>query len=386
MTGVPSEDRRPKREVEALIGAKRSLRAELQDAPESQEQFFADLIRTVNGELAETRAEPGAARTGPSAEILSSLGLPFTAAFAGTVTVEVDHDDDGVRGPHVLEFTPAPDTPTLRVQFTPSSVDVVELPPIEMDPVETDFGTNTTTVRRVATEGGMDGSFDESTGHVYLPLSLFFENSLGSPVHETDAPAHFVLSTRGVSAPIGDYRHVDPTGAPLDSDTMELTVAAESMFEDISGRFKSSILGGRDVALVADGELTDIDGPPLEVPASVSFGPTAVGSSRMRVLPIENTTGSTVWLSVPTPRPGHGGRIPTFSWSPTGSRLLDPGEEFTLRVTFTPGAAEDARTTLTIDGSDSGAPHSATLRGRGVGGSGGGGGGGGPGGGGPLPP
>ncbi|WP_331234828.1 hypothetical protein [Natronorarus salvus] len=172
---------------------------------------------------------------------------------------------------------------------------------------------------------------------------------------------------------------------------MEFKVVDESMFEDISGRLEWSILGGKNVVLSAEGELTNIEGPPLDVPSSVSFGQVVAGDLRTRTLSIENNTGSTVVLSIPTspdPPTGLGAPgIPTFSWAPTGSRLLRRGDELRIQVTFAPGANEQAQMTLTITGNDSGSPHSVTLRGTGIGGPGNGGGnGGGPGNGGIIHP
>lgn len=380
MSQTPSEDQPLKQEIGTLIGAKQSLKVELQNAPSSQKSFFANIINDINQELNDKQDEYGRFLEGRSIESLASLTMPFTAAFEGTVRVEIDDDDDGLRGPHDVEFTPdgEGDTSTLRVQFTETTAEVVEMPPIEMDEEETDYGKNTTTVTRITNDGRTVGTFDEQTGRVELPLDLFFENSLDSPVHESDAPANFDLTTEGVSAPVGTYNHVDLDGAPLNSDTMKLKVVGESTFEDISGRFEQSILGGKDVVLSAEGELTDISGPPLDVPSSVSFGKVAVGDMRTRVVSFENTTGSNVMISIPEPPdsptgPGAPG-VPTFSWTPTGNNLLRRGDEMNVHVMFAPGANEQARMTLTITGSDSGSPHSITLRGTGIGGPGNGGG------------
>ena len=374
MQQTSSESPRVEREVNTLLGAKRSLQAELRDAPESQKPFLAGIIRDINGELNNKQNEFRQFMEEYSVERRALVDMPFVAAFEGTVVVEVDDDD--FRGPHEVEFTPdgVHDTARMRVKFDHTSVEVVDLPSIEMDEVETGFGTNTTTVRRITNDGRTEGSFDEETGHIELPLDLFFENSLSVPRFETDAPANFDLTTRGVSTPVGDYSHVDLDGKPLDSGNMEFKIVGESTFENISGLFEGSVLGGKDVALSAEGKLSDISGPPLDVPSSLSFGQVVVGDVRTRTISIENTTGSNVLLSIPdSPKPPTGSGAPgiaTFSWNPTGDHLLMRGEEMNVTVSFAPAANERAQMTMTITGNDSGSPHSITLRGTGRGGPG----------------
>ena len=371
MQQIPSESPRVEQEVNTLLGAKRSLQAELRNAPSSQKQFLAEMIRDVNSELNSKQDEFGQFMEDYSLERRALVDMPFVAAFEGTVVVEIDDDD--FRGPHEVEFTPegVGDTARMRVKFDHTSVEVVDLPPIEMDEEETEYGPNTTTVRRITNEGRTEGSFDEASGHIELPLDLFFENSLGQRGVETDAPANFDLTTRGVSAPVGDYSHVDLDGVPLDPESMEFKAVAESTFEDISGWYEISILGGKDVVLSAEGKLSDISGPPLDVPSSLSFGQVVVGDVRTRTIPIKNTTGSNVMLTIPdSPKPPTGPGAPgiaTFSWHPTGTQLLRRGEEMNVTVSFAPAANEQAQMTMTITGNDSGSPHSVTLRGTGIG-------------------
>lgn len=280
--------------------------------------------------------------------------------------------------PHKVDFTPETDTPTLRLRFDPPSIEVVELTQVETDPHETPAGTNTTTVRQIVNAGRETGSFDEETGHIELPLDLFFDNSVNAPFVEEDAPANFDLTTKGIDMPVGTYEDIDLDGSPLDSETLEFKIVGESVFEDISGPLETLILGGRNVVLSSEGKLSNIDGPPLEVPTSVSFGHVAIGGLQTRSVSIENNTGSNIVVSIPnSPAPPTGPGAPglaTFSWSPTGNRLLRRGDEMTILVTFTPGASGPAQTVLTITSNDSGSPHSITLRGTGVGGPGNGGG------------
>jgi len=374
-----------KQEIAALMAAKRTLQVESRKAPQAQKEFFSGIIKGIDREMQGKQEEFTRfvdTDSVTSLELLTAdfVDSPFTAELYGTVTIEIDHDNGEIRGPHTVTFSPEDDTPTLRLRFDQTTVEVDELTPVETDPHDTPVGTNTTTVSRVVNDGRRTGTFDRESGHIELPLNLFFDNSVSAPRVETDAPVNFDLSTHGVTSPVGSYQHVDLDGAPLDPETMAFKVVDESMFEDISGRLEWSFLGGKNVVLSAEGELTNIEGPPLDVPSSISFGQVVVGDLRTRTLSIENNTGSNVVLSVPNspdPPTGPGAPgIPTFSWSPTGRQLLRRGELLRIQVTFAPGANEQAQMTLTITGNDSGSPHSVSLRGTGIGGPGGGNGGG----------
>ena len=45
----------------------------------------------------------------------------FTAELHRTVTIEIDHGNDEIRGPHTVTFSPEDDTPTLQLQSITST-------------------------------------------------------------------------------------------------------------------------------------------------------------------------------------------------------------------------------------------------------------------------
>jgi hypothetical protein len=136
-------------------------------------------------------------------------------------------------------------------------VTVVEVTPVETEPFDTPPGTNTTTVRRVVNEGRTAGSHDDATGHVDLPLDLSFDDGVDVPFVQEDAPVSFDLTTRSVENPIGTDESVTLEGRPVDDDG-EFTIVGESTFVDTTGTFSMTVLGGRDVALVAEGRLSGV--------------------------------------------------------------------------------------------------------------------------------
>jgi hypothetical protein len=242
-------------EVEGLVATKRSFQEELGTASPTVKPFLVRTIRELNVEIAEKQGELRACMEDHPVDVPE----PLTTSLEGTVTVEIDHGDDRIRGPHSVGFTSGSDPPTLRLRFDGdrTTVKVVEMTPVETEPFDTPAGSNTTTVRRVVNEGRTVGSYDDATGHIDLPLDLHFDNSVDVPFVEEDAPVNFDLTTRRVENPVGSYEHVTLEGRPVDDDGA-FAVVGESTFVDTSGTFSMTILGGRDVALVAEGRLSDV--------------------------------------------------------------------------------------------------------------------------------
>lgn len=104
MSQITSEDRPLHQEVETLIGAKLALQTELRSAPSSQKQFFVNIIRDLDRELSDKQDEQSqfvAERSFDQFELIVTQfdGRPFTAELDGTVTIEIDHSNDDIRGP-----------------------------------------------------------------------------------------------------------------------------------------------------------------------------------------------------------------------------------------------------------------------------------------------
>jgi len=100
-------------------------------------------------------------------------------------------------------------------------------------------------------------------------------------------------------------------------------------------------------------------------PASLTFGPVAVGDIQSHTVTITNTGGGAVTLTVPPPPPPPPPlHVFPFSWEAVPTQALAPGAALTISVTYTgrkQGAAD--QTALSVESDAQGSPQRVTLTG-----------------------
>ncbi len=95
-------------------------------------------------------------------------------------------------------------------------------------------------------------------------------------------------------------------------------------------------------------------------PASVDFGPVAVGATEVRAITVQNTgAADLVVSSISTSGP-------PFSASAPGCATLAPAQSCTVNVSFAPGATGSVTGTLTVLHNAPGSPSTVALGGRGA--------------------
>ena len=216
------------------------LQDELRTAPPSHKPFLIRQIRKFKSELGEKEDELAQC-------MLDNPGpQPLIVNITGTVVFRIDNTNTAIAGPHTI------DPVAFQLRFNPdlSRLTIRNFPAIQTMEFDTPFGKNTTTVTRI---GGGVGIFDPPSGHMEIPISLLFDQSLDIIIVEEDSRLHFrednPLSTRQVNSPTGVF---EETGSPLNRSTGEIRLVGGSVFE---GGFP---LGGSDASIEIVGSLSPV--------------------------------------------------------------------------------------------------------------------------------
>jgi len=131
---------------------------------------------------------------------------PLASTFRGQVQVEIPSLDVVVG--RDLSFD-------VRFSADRTRVEITSFAPIVTDPFDTPFGSNVSTVTWAS---GGSGTYDPSSGHVNVPVTLHFDQSLSILFINTDVDATFALSTAAEG------------GSALDAETGQIVLAASSTF------------------------------------------------------------------------------------------------------------------------------------------------------------
>jgi len=173
-------------------------------------------------------------------------GDPLRTIFDATVIVEILHSNQNIRGPQIHEIK-------LVIIFSGDRevVKIANFPEIKTEEYDTPLGKGSTTV----THRGqfLNGTFDLSSGHMDIPLKLYFDQSIDIPFVDEDSEIDFIdehsITTREVSA---ESEEKILTGSPLNRETSEMTLVGVAEFK---GGYP---LGDHECCITIKGTLRDL--------------------------------------------------------------------------------------------------------------------------------
>ena len=239
---VPKKCRSIADAIKALKLTHQSQAELLRFVPPSGKPDIIEIIKMTNKKIGEKKRDLRKCIE----SYVPEPGDPLRTKFVATVIVEILHPNPGIRGPHTFEIE-------IAIEFSGDReiVKILNFPEIKTEEYNTSVGKCTTTV----THRGqfLRGTFDLSSGHMGMPMKLYFDQSIDWPFIDEDSEIDYIdehlFTTREVSA---ESEEKILTGSPLNRQTSEMTLVSESEFKD------GYPLGGNECCITIRGRLKDL--------------------------------------------------------------------------------------------------------------------------------